>query len=187
MCAPRRAAAGRRRAWAPLLATAVLVGCTSPAVQGDGGREYLDEQTAATVTVGAPVMVFARERPELAVHARDYLTLVPVDVNRGGVHSQYFVGYAWSTIDKRPVGDETEAPARFELVADGRRIPLDNLEGRMHDIGLGEAPVPPPARSARLLIAPASREQQAFVAGAADVRAVRLSDGGNARYELWRR
>ena len=67
----------------------------------DGEREYLDEKTAATVTVCGAALVFARERPELAVHARDYLTLVPVDVNRAGHARQYFYGYAWSTVDKR--------------------------------------------------------------------------------------
>ena len=169
-----------------LAAFVLLAGCATPA-PGGGEREYLDAQTAATVTVGGPALVFARERPDLAVHARDYLTLVPVDVNRSGQHAQYFVGYAWSTIDKRSLADEPAAPPRFELVADGRRIPLLQHPGSLRELGLGEAPVPPPARSATLLVAPASREQQDFVLAAADVRAVLLRDSGSARYELWRR
>jgi len=47
--------------------------------------------------------------------------------------------------------------------------------------------VPPPARSATLLVAPASREQQQFVANAADVRAVLVREGGSERFDLWRR
>ena len=169
------------------LAVIVLLSACATAVPGGGGREYLDQQTAATVTVGAPALVFARERPDLAVHARDYLTLVPVDVNRAGAHAQYFVGYAWSTIDKRSLADEQGTPLRFELVADGRRIPLVPHPGSIRELGLGGPPVPPPARSATLLVAPASREQQDFLLAAADVRAVLVQDSGSARYELWSR
>lgn len=172
--------------WSCLAVVVLLAGCATPA-PGGAGREYLDEQTAATVTVGAPALVFARERPDLAVHARDYLTIVPVDVNRSGAHAQYFVGYAWSTIDKRSLAGEPATPSQFELVADGRRIPLVQHPGSLHELGLGEPPVPPPARSATLVVAPASREQQDFVLSAADVRAVLVRDEGSARYELWRR
>lgn len=175
----------RWRAWACVLAAAVATGCAASAPAG-GEREYLDEQTTATVTVGAPVLVFARERPDLAVHARDYLTLVPLDVNRSGRHAQYFFGYAWSTIDKR-AQPEAPSPPRFELIADGRPIPLAPHQGSLRDLGLGELPVPAPARSATMLIAPASREQQAFVANATEVRAVLLRDGASERFELWSR
>lgn len=163
----------------------LLVGCAAAPIGGQ--REYLDAQTAATVTVGGPALVFARERPDLAVHARDYLTLVPVDVNRSGEHAQYFVGYAWSTIDKRSLADEPAALPRFELIADGRLIPLVQYAGSLRELGLGEPPVPPPARAATLLVAPASREQQDFVLSATDVRAVLVGGSGSARYELWRR
>lgn len=172
--------------WACLAAAALLAGCATPPPAG-GEREYLDEQTAATVTVGTAALVFARERPDLAVHARDYLTLVPVDVNRSGAHQQFFVGYAWSTIDKRALPDEPAAPARFELVADGRRIPLASHPGALRELGIGRPPLPAPARSATLLVAPASREQQDFVLAATDLRVVLVRDSGSARYELWRR
>ena len=139
------------------------------------------------MTVGAPVLVFARERRELAVHARDYLSLAPVDVNRSGVHARYFVGYAWSTIDSRPLGDEPSQPPRFVLVADGRRIPLVPHEGPLVELGLGAPPLPPPARSATLVVAPASEEEQEFVRAATEVRAVLLRDGASERYGLWSR
>ena len=177
--------ARRFGAGACLLVAGWLAGCATSAPVAE--REYLDEVTAATVTVGTPVLVFARERPELAVHARDYLTLVPVDVNRAGTHAQYFVGYAWSTIDKRTLQDGTASQARFELVADGRRIPLVPHQGPLRDLGLGEAPLPAPSRSAALLVAPATREQQRYVADAAELRAVLVSAAASERFELWSR
>ena len=176
----------RWRVLACLLAVAAAAGCAATTPAG-GEREYLDEQTAATVTVGAPVLVFARERPDLAVHARDYLTLVPLDVNRSGTHVQYFFGYAWSTIDKRAQPGQPSLPPHVELIADGRPIALAPHQGSLRDLGLGELPLPAPARAATPLIAPASREQQAFVANAAEVRAVLLRDGGSERFELWSR
>ena len=167
---------------AVLLAT----GCATPE-STSGEREYLDEFTAATITVGSSVLVFARERPELAVHARDYLTLVPVDVNRSGTHVQYFYGYVWSTLDKRGLAEEATVVRRFDLVADGRRIALTPVAGELRDIGLGEPPLPSPARSAQVLVAPTSREVQAFVAGASELRAVMTHEGGAERFELWGR
>lgn len=182
----RRASPHAARAAACVLSVAMLAGCaaSSPA---NGEREYLDGKTAATVTVGSPELVFARERPELAVNARDYLTLVPVDVNRSGAHAQYFVGYAWSTIDKRARSGQPSSLPRVELIADGRRIPLALHQGPLTELGIGEAPVPAPSRSATLLVAPANREQQQFVADATEVRAVLLREEGSERFELWSR
>ena len=77
----------------------------------DVPRQYLDQQSAATVTVATGALVFARERPELAVHARDYLTLVPVDVNQAGTHRLYFYCHVWSTIDKRGQPGNDDGPA----------------------------------------------------------------------------
>lgn len=170
---------------AGVVAVLLAAGCATPE-SASGEREYLDEVTAATITVGSPTLVFARERPELAVHARDYLTLVPVDVNRAGTHSQYFYGYVWSTLDKRGLAEEGAAAWRFDLVADGRRIALTPAAGEPRDVGLGEAPLPSPARSAQVLVAPTNREIQAFVAGASELRAVARHDGGAERFELWR-
>lgn len=175
-----------RLAGAAAVAAAIgaLAGCA--VAPTDGAREYLDEQTAATVTVGAPTLVFARERPELAVHARDYLTLVPIDVNRAGSHAQYFYAYIWSTIDKRGT-DDVATLARFELLADGRRIPLTPVPGRPRDIGIGTPPVPAPARSAQLLLSSTTREVQEFVAAADEVMAVAVLDGVAEPFPLWRK
>lgn len=179
------------RAWTLVHALAILVpallvaGCAATPPDA-GEREYLDEETAATVTVGTRAIVFARERPELAVNARDYLTLVPVDVNRSGRHEQYFFGYAWSTIDKRGVPGEAGAP-RFDLIADGRRVALAPAAKDRHGLGLGELPLPPPARSAQVVVAPTTRETLEFVARAEEVRAVADLGGASMRYELWER
>jgi hypothetical protein len=168
-----------------VLAAAGLAGCATP--PRDEPREYLDSSTAATITVGGPTLVFARERPELAVNARDYVTLVPIDVNRAGTHTQYYYGYLWSTIDKRRAGAEAEPASRLELLADGRRIALRRHEGPLRELGLGDEPLPPPSRSAAVLVAPTTREVQSFVADATELRAVATVSGSSEQFELWSR
>lgn len=170
---------------ASVLAIAWLGGCATAA--DDAPQEYLDSKTAATITVGAPVLVFARERPELAVNARDYLTLVPVDVNQAGKHAQYYYGYLWSTIDKRRLEETAEAAPRLALIADGRAIALEPPAGSLRDLGIGDAPLPPPSRTAKVVVAGTTRDTQSFVAGADDLRVVASGDGGPERFELWSR
>jgi hypothetical protein len=134
------------------------------------------------VTVAARGLVFARTRPEYAVNARDYLTLVPVEVNRAGAHVLYFYGYAWSTVDK-PARSET--PVQFEIVADGRQIPLTPSPATPHALGFGEAPVEQPARGARTLVVVTNREVLQFLVRAQDLSVLGTHDGIGERYDLW--
>jgi hypothetical protein len=164
--------------WCGLLLSACATTEETPAP-----RQYLDEHTAATVTVGTGGLVFARARPEYAVNARDYLTVVPVDVNRGGSHLQYLYCYIWSTIDKPP--GATDKPTTFELIADGRQIPLVQVSTPVHSLGFGEIPVPPPARNALPLISATNREVLQFLARAEVLSVVATRDGIAERYDLW--
>jgi hypothetical protein len=170
----------RATAFAACAAVFVASGCATQ--EAPATREYLDEQTAATVTVASRALVFARARPEFAVNARDYLTLVPVDVNRAGTHVLYLYCYAWSTIDKR--GHE-EAVGQFELVADGRQIPLAPSPSKPHDLGIGEPPVAAPTPSAAVLVVPTSREVLLFLSRSADLLALRTRDGIAERFDVW--
>jgi len=156
--------------------------CASP--PSDGPRQYLDEKSAATVTVAREALVFSRDRPELAVHARDYLTLVPVDVNRMGTHAVYFYGYAWSTIDKRAAGRQ-DGIANFEIIADGKRIPLVPVNATPRELGLVEPPLRAPSASARLLVVRTDRETLALVANARELAASESIDGLSEPYVLW--
>jgi hypothetical protein len=166
------------------VAAASLV-CACASGPRESSREYLDEATAATVTVSSESLVFARERPELAVHARDYLTLVPIDVNRGGTHHLYFYGYAWSTIDKRGTLAAAVEAQRFDLVADGQSIPLVPVPTNPRELGIAKPPVRPPAASADLLVVSIDPATLQLLAHASDVHAVAQSDGLSAPYELW--
>ena len=139
----------------------------------------------STVTVAHGTLVFARERPELAAHARDYLTLVPIAVGPSGSQSLYFYGYAWSTIDKRGLPSSDDDAGQFELIADDRRIPLAPVRATPLELGLAVAPVRAPSGSARLLISVTDRETLEYLASANSVRAVLVQENASARYDLW--
>lgn len=146
-------------------------------------REYLDERTAATITVAGESLVFALERPELGVNARDYVTLTAVDVNTSGRHAQHLVGYAWSTLDKRRLEEDVGS---YELVVDDRVLPLARMQGGFASIGVDAPPIAPPARAAVPLSAAVTREQLQFVLDATTRRVVRTRDGVAERFELWK-
>jgi hypothetical protein len=140
----------------------------------------------STVTVAHGTLVFARERPELAAHARDYLTLAPVAVGGDGSQSLYFYGYVWSTIDKRGLPSSDDDVGQFELLADDRRIPLVPVQGTPSDLGLAVPPMRAPSASARLVVSATDRATLEYLASASTIRAVLVQPGGrSARYELW--
>jgi hypothetical protein len=91
-------------------------------------KEIFDEQSGGTLSVVASPMVFARNRSDVAAHARDYATFVAIEVDHSGNYVDYLILYRWSTVDRRmsPPPDADAGAAR--LVADGRPIDLVPLE-----------------------------------------------------------
>jgi hypothetical protein len=110
-------------------------------------HEYLDPETAATVTVVGEPLVFANPRPDLAANARDYVTVAAAAVDRSGKVSYVLIAYFWSTIDPRIHTDPLPNPEPLTLQADDRRIAL-NLRGHSaYEAGIGvpvHAPPGPP-------------------------------------------
>jgi hypothetical protein len=82
-----------------LFVVAAIVGLSACASAPLTPREYLDEQTAATITAAAQPLIFVaqnsgpvtrdNERP------RDYVELYGIDVNRMGTHRQYIALLQW--------------------------------------------------------------------------------------------
>lgn len=123
-----------------LAMTAAVNACVS-APESAAPSEFLDEKTAATVSVAAKPLVFARERPELAAHSRDYVTLAAASVNRSGKIDYFIFAYFWSTLDPQAgsaVSDD------LTIAADDRLI-HPRLEGHStQDAGVGSAVRAPP-------------------------------------------
>ncbi|MDP8986588.1 MAG: hypothetical protein M3N97_16405 [Pseudomonadota bacterium] len=104
------------------LAFAALVACT--AAPSNPSREIFDEQSASTLLVAGAPLVFARDRSDVAAHARDYATLVAVEIDVSGEYRQYVLLYRWSTVDRRMSPPPRPDDGELVILADGRTIDL---------------------------------------------------------------
>jgi hypothetical protein len=107
-------------------------------------EEYLDEDTAATITIVGQPLVFAYARRELAANARDYATVAAAAVNRRGSVNYVLVVYFWSTVDPRLRADAPPPAEPLTLRADDRRIALKLQGHSAHDAGIGKPVHAPP-------------------------------------------
>ncbi len=174
---------------AALAALAVLL--LGPAVQRTACAaereplEYLDPDTAATVTVVAQPLVFANPRTELAANARDYVTLAAAAVNRGGKLSYVGIAYFWSTVDPRMRTDPLPAPQPLILQADDRRIELRLRGQSAHDAGIGVAVHAPTGAAGPPSVYALDLATLRFIAEARELTVLAESNGTVLRYPLW--
>jgi hypothetical protein len=84
---------------AMLTVLAMLTACTSSRLAPS--HEIFDEQSGMTLEVVSMPFIFARERSDVAAHARDYATLVAAEIDRSGEYSDFLLLYRWSTVDRR--------------------------------------------------------------------------------------
>lgn len=80
-----------------LALVSLLTACTVPTPRAP--REFLDEQTTATITMTPEPLILVGESSGPArrdmERNRDYLEVYGIDVNRMGAHRQYFAVMAW--------------------------------------------------------------------------------------------
>lgn len=152
------------------------IGCVSaPATTP---REYLDEQTAATITAVKEPWIFTRVQ-NVGNEQRDYLHLYAIDVNRMGDHRQYIAALQSSAGD-------TQVPALLELTAGGQTHRLEALAQSPREIGIAQ----PIAESYTLTSAwwffPIDKQTLATLAKARDLRAQMIVGNEPIAYALWR-
>jgi len=171
-------------ACATLVTSVILLPAKGDA--GDAVRHYLDDKTAASITLAREAIVFARERTDLAVNARDYLSLTAIEVNRTGERSYYWSGYIWSTIDRRDGAPVLEPAAQLMLVADGRPIHLIDEQDKSRMLGVGTPPTPVPVRSARPVLYRVEPEILRYVADSTDLSVLVVTAGISESLTPWR-
>jgi hypothetical protein len=101
-------------------------------------RQILDPQSGNTLFVVMKPLVFARERTDVAAHARDYATLVAVAVDNSGTFGEYVLLHRWSTVDRRMSPPPDLNAGELRILADGRTIDLLPLE--QVPVGLSSRP-----------------------------------------------
>jgi hypothetical protein len=148
-------------------------------------REYLDQDTAATVTVVAEPLVFANPRTELAANARDYVTVAAAAVDRNGKVSYVGIAYFWSTVDPRVRTDPLPSPESLLVLADDRRIELHLRGQSAHDAGIGVPVHVPPGAAATPHVYGLDLSTLRFIAEARQVTVLVDSNGTLLNYPLW--
>ena len=140
----------------------LAAGAVAAASEANTPREYLDEETGATVFfVGRP-LVFARDsapfnginsingingrvprlgsddRPDTTLAPREYVSLAAAAVDRSGVYSYVLIGYFWLVGTPQP--SENACFDREHLVVQlgDRRIELAPFEGSARDAGISQ-------------------------------------------------
>jgi len=168
-----------------------LGGCMT-AGPASAPEEYLDNETAATVLVVARPLVFARDRPELAVHMRDYVTLAAASIDRSGRTDTVLIAYFWTTLDAHGREGERNLLAGADhssreliIAADDRRIRLKAVAATAHDIGIGGAVHAPPSRTAVQVLYRVDLATLRFLSAAHHLAVLQEADDPGASFQLW--
>jgi hypothetical protein len=160
-----------------LFVIAALAGCASaPSV---APREYLDEQTAATITVVADPWIFTRKNapPQL-----DFFNLYAIDVNRMGDHKKYFaVVHYWP-------GAEFAGGVPPTLVLSGgaQELKLAPASEDARQLGIAQALDKSAPSSAKTWFYPVDKEGLQAIAQGRQLSATLVTENGDAAYAVWR-
>jgi hypothetical protein len=163
---------------ASLAAVSALAGDNPP-------REYLDQDTGATVTVVDQPLVFAYPRRDLAANAHDYATLAAASVNRGGKIDYVLIVYFWSTVDPRLRDAPLPAAEPLVLQADDRRLAFTLRGHSARDAGIGFAVHAPPGSTAAPNVYGTDLAVLRFIAAARQLTLLADSNGTTSSYGLW--
>jgi hypothetical protein len=163
------------------VALLVIAGCAT--TQPSGPREYLDEQTAATITVVSDPWIFTREHFGAAVDENDFLNLYAIDINRQGDHQQYIA--VLQSIPLQATPDTRPAPT-LELQAGGRKISLTASPDEPKQLGIARPVAVSYTLTSRWFYYPVSKETLNAVATAPDLVASLRDEGRRVPYVLWR-
>ncbi|HEY6641936.1 hypothetical protein [Povalibacter sp.] len=172
--------------------TALLGACATS--QDVSPREFLDEQTAATITIVANPVIFVGEtqgprgldlerslgQSSFGQGAnRDYLELYGIDVNRMGSHRQYFVIQKWLT------PKDSDPRAILELMVDGSMIELRATPEDPRKLGISAPPAPVFSRSSQWWYFPTDTATLRRIAGASSLDASLVIGEHRTAYEIF--
>ncbi len=164
-----------------LCALAIICGCVRPA---RGPEEVLDQSTGAMVGHARSATTFARERPDIAVNSRQYVTVTGVSVNRSGHYEFLLLAYSWSTIDQRLAPAAPSGNVLF-ILADGRVIRLHRDLRSLRDAGVGAAYGKPLHARDAPRIYPIDGATLRFIARSRSVKIGFEGDTDERPYALW--
>jgi hypothetical protein len=125
-------------------------------------RQFLDNDTAATITVVASPWIFAVDDPGGAVVRRGFLHLYAFDVNRAGTHQHYFAVMQSSFDVALP--DEKSSSPTLEFQASDREMVFQSTAQDPRQLGIAQPLDQPFALESRWWYFPVTKGDVATVA-----------------------
>jgi hypothetical protein len=160
-----------------MLASTLLLAAGCATTPSYAPREYLDEETAATITIVAQPWVFNRQDapPQL-----DFFKLYAVDVNRMGDHKQYLVVMQYWPDPRLP-----RAPS-LSLRGPDREFALEPIAENPRQIGIAQSLDKSAPASARSWFYPLDKPTLQAIAQTRELSAVLVTGNVRAPYVVWR-
>ncbi len=158
------------------LVLCAMVGCAAQSVTP---REYLDEQTAATITVVADPWIFTRKhtQPQL-----DFFNLYAIDVNRMGDHKKYFaVVHYWPSAELTAEG----AP-KLVLNFGTEELELQAIAQTPREAGIAQPLDQSAPSSSKTWLYPVEPANLQAIARTRQLSATLVSYDLQAAYAVWR-
>jgi hypothetical protein len=197
---PRLRTAASRFLGSLLLLAASAVSAASGA---NAPREYLDDETGATVFfVGRP-LVFGRESapfhginnrvvrarpddpPEMTLPPRDYVSLVAAAVDRSGKYSYVLIGYFWLVGTPQPSDNVCFDREHLVLQLEDRRIELAQFNGSARDAGISQPIHRPSIDNAEPVVYTIDLATLGLIAESAHPVLYCGAEKAPLKYELW--
>lgn len=146
--------------------------------------QEMDPATGVTATRGTVPLILYRDDSSRAAHARDFVYIGPLSVNRMG-DDRYFLWLGiWSSLDDQPMSEQRDGFDSVVLFADGEPMRLELAGWTLSAIGVSQPVYNKPTATAADAYYPVTFDQIRVIAEATDIR---LRTGGprSGSYELW--
>ena len=144
----------------------------------------LDSLTGVTITYSEAPMVFYRDDSGKAAHARNFVHLAPLEINRMGDFRYFLWLGIWNTLQDAGPGDARDGFESIVIFADGEPLSLDLAGWTAIAIGASEPVYTKPVSSAADAYYEVTIDHLRVIAGATDLR-IQSTGPRQRSFEPW--
>lgn len=163
-------------------AVVLLSGCSSTGAHVD---QRLDPRTGVTVRWAREPVILYLDNSAYGAHARKYVSMGPIEVNRMGSYSYYLWFGVWNTVrDTERLIQGRDGFESVVLFVDGTPLPLDLAGWTLDTIGLSEPTYVQPVAGAADAYYTVTLDQIRMIALSRDIE-LHTGAGPLATYVPW--
>lgn len=167
-----------------LLTAGMLVLIISCSSSGSLITQKLDPVTAVTITYIKSPLIFYHDQSGRAAHARDYVHMAPLEVNRGGTYRYFMWLGIWNTLQDRQTGGPRDGFESIVVLADGEPRVLELSGWTAASIGASEPIYLKPVASSSDAYYEVTADYIRLLAESQDIR-IRTTGPRGESYESW--